>query len=178
MDAARKIIIRANICCRRSVLRAAAAGALAALLPKLSIAYIAAPSKGPVVLAMSDFVPFTADDGETARNITQLVIGDLSRTGRFTLIDSAAAGGKIADSNTVPQFADWRALNAQGLVTGRIGMDGQRLKSEVRVWDVVDGQLWYGSQYFSTPQEWRKAAYVIADSVYKRFTGEASRFAD
>jgi TolB amino-terminal domain len=70
--------------------------------------------------------------------------------------------GKIVDSNTVPQFADWRALDVQGLVAGRIGIDGQRLKSEVRVWDVVDGQLWYGSQFFSAPQEWRKLAHVIA----------------
>jgi TolB protein len=178
MDAARKIISRANICCRRRLLGGAVAGALAILLPKLSIAYIAAPNTGPMVLAVADFVPIAADDGAAARSITQLIIGDLSGTGRFTLIDSAAAGGNIADGNAVPQFADWRALQAQGLVTGRIGMDGQRLKLEMRVWDVAAGQQLSANQYFCAPEEWRKAAHVIADTVYERLTGEASHFAD
>ena len=38
-------------------------------------------------------------------------------------------------------FADWRAINAQALVTGRITRQGDgRLKAEFRLWDVSRGQ--------------------------------------
>jgi TolB protein len=48
---------------------------------------------------------------------------------------------KIASVDAVPRFPDWRTINAQALVTGRITRqpDG-RLKAEFRLWDVLAGQ--------------------------------------
>ena len=53
---------------------------------------------------------------------------------------SAAYIERIANIDALPRFADWRAINAQALVTGRLTRqtDG-RLKAEFRLWDVFSG---------------------------------------
>ena len=50
-------------------------------------------------------------------NIAQVVTADLERSGLFAPIDQRAFINSGAAS-TAPQFANWRAIGAQALVTG------------------------------------------------------------
>jgi TolB protein len=131
----------------------------------------------PMPIALPDFVGGTSGDIEAARNITQVITGDLMRSGLFAPIDPAAYIERIVNSDAVPRFEDWRAINAQALVTGRLTRqpDG-RLKAEFRLWDVLAGQQLTGQQYFTTPDLWRRVAHIIADAVYERLTGEKGYF--
>ena len=61
-----------------------------------------------------------ADDRDVARNVTSIITANLQRSGLFAPIDPAAYIEKIANIDAVPRFPDWRAINAQALVTGRI----------------------------------------------------------
>jgi TolB protein len=131
----------------------------------------------PMPIALPDFVGGTPGDTEAARAVTQIIAGDLKRSGLFAPIDPAAYIERIVNSDAVPRFEDWRTINAQALVTGRLTRqpDG-RLKAEFRLWDVFAGQQLTGQQYFTTPDIWRRVAHIVADSVYERLTGEKGYF--
>ncbi|MGA8293602.1 MAG: Tol-Pal system beta propeller repeat protein TolB [Rhodoplanes sp.] len=131
----------------------------------------------PLPIALPDFVAGSPADFEQARAITQIINADLKRSGLFAPIDPSAYLEKITTIDTVPRFPDWRAINAQGLVTGRITRqpDG-RLKAEFRLWDVVGGAQLTGQQYFTSPDNFRRIAHIIADAIYERLTGEKGYF--
>jgi TolB protein len=128
-------------------------------------------------VALPDFIGVSPTDVETARNVSMIITANLRRSGLFAPIDPAAFIEKITNVDTVPRFPDWRTINAQGLVTGRITRqpDG-RLKAEFRLWDVFAGQQLTGQQYFTTPDNGRRIAHIISDAIYERLTGEKGYF--
>lgn len=130
-----------------------------------------------IPIALPDFIGGTGGDVEVARNVTGIITSNLRRSGLFAPIDPAAYIEKIANADAVPRFPDWRVINAQGLVTGRITRQSDgRLKAEFRLWDVPQGQQLTGQQYFTTPENWRRIAHIISDAIYERLTGEKGYF--
>jgi TolB protein len=131
----------------------------------------------PMPIALPDFVAGTPGDGESAGSVTQIITANLRRCGLFAPIDPAAFIEKIANVDAVPRFPDWRAINAQALVTGRLTRQGDgRLRAEFRLWDVFAGQQQAGQQYFTSPDNWRRIAHIISDAIYERLTGEKGYF--
>src|SRR5579863_9301824 len=132
----------------------------------------------PMPIAIPDFIGGTPRDADTAHAITQIIAADLQRSGLFAPIDPSAYIEKITNFDAVPNFQDWRSINAQALITGRMSQqpDG-RLKAEFRLWDVLSGQqLGNGQQYLTTPDNWRRLAHIISDAVYERVTGNKGYF--
>jgi TolB protein len=131
----------------------------------------------PMPIALPDFISGAPADADTGRNVTAVISNNLQRSGLFAPINPAAFVEKITNSDTVPRFPDWRAINAQALVTGRITRQGDgRLKAEFRLWDVFAGQQLDGKQYFTTPDNWRRISHIISDAIYERLTGEKGYF--
>jgi len=131
----------------------------------------------PVPIALPDFIGGAPGDAEVAHNVTQVITADLRRSGLFAPIDPAAYIEKVVNLDAVPHFADWRTINAQALVTGRLTRQNDgRLKAEFRLWDVFAGQQLIGQQYFTTPDNWRRVSHIISDAIYERLTGEKGYF--
>jgi TolB protein len=131
----------------------------------------------PLPIAIPKFLAGGQDDGDTANAVTQIVTANLQRSGLFAPIDPAAYIERIASVDTVPRFPDWRNVNAQALVTGRIGRQADgRLQAEFRLWDVLAGQQLDGKQYLTTPDNWRRIAHIISDAIYERLTGQGGYF--
>jgi TolB protein len=131
----------------------------------------------PVPIGVPDFIPGTPGDTDAARTVTQIITANLARSGLFAPIDPAAYIEKISNFDAVPRFPDWRAINAQALVVGRITRQGDgRLKAEFRLWDVVAAQQLEGKQYFTTPDNVRRIAHIVSDAIYERLTGENGYF--
>ncbi|MCK0198337.1 Tol-Pal system beta propeller repeat protein TolB [Ancylobacter sp. 6x-1] len=132
----------------------------------------------PLPIAITDFVGGgSAQDAEAGKGVTQIISADLRRSGLFAPIDPAAFVEKITNPDASPRFQDWRVINSQALVTGRMTRqpDG-RVKAEFRLWDVFAGQQLIGQQYFTQPENWRRVAHIIADAIYERLTGEKGYF--
>jgi TolB protein len=129
----------------------------------------------PLPIAIPDFIG-SGSDTELARSIPQVIAADLKRSGLFIPIDPAAYIEKIADINAVPRYADWRAINAAALVTGRIGSDRNGFGVDFRLWDVPAGGHLTAGRYNSTQDNWRRIAHIIADQIYEKMTGEKGYF--
>jgi TolB protein len=165
---------------RHALMLAGAAGALA-LSPRLARAVVRLDvTQGnfqPLPIAIPDFIAGTPSDSAVALGVSQIITGNLKRSGLFAPIDPGAFLEKISSVDAVPRFPDWRAINAQALVTGRITRQADgRLKAEFRLWDVLAGQQLAGQQYFTTPDNWRRIAHIISDAIYERLTGEKGYF--
>ena len=127
----------------------------------------------PIPLAIPDFL----GNAQANRDIAGVVRADLERSGLFKSLPPASFIEKITDINTPPHFADWRTIQAQGLVTGQATMqtDG-RLKVEFRLWDIFGESQMVGLQFTTTPENWRRIAHLVSDAIYERITGEKGYF--
>ncbi len=166
---------------RRRLLLGAGAGALATLAPRHANAVLNVDiNQGnvqPMPIALPDFVGATGNEADVARNVTGIISANLQRSGLFAPINPQAFVEKISNTDAVPRFPDWRVINAQALVTGRVTRQGDgRLRAEFRLWDVFAGQQLAGQQYFSSPDNWRRIAHIISDAIYERLTGEKGYF--
>jgi TolB protein len=132
----------------------------------------------PLPLALPMFVAETEATAAVARDITRLVVADLVGTGLFREIPQSAHIGRIISFDAPLQYADWRAINAQALVTGSVSRQGLgRVNVRFRLFDVVTGQqVGEGLQFTGDENEWRRIAHKVADAVYSRITGESGYF--
>ncbi len=120
---------------------------------------------------------FTGDDPQLAANVADIVQADLERSGLFRPLDRASFLEQLRDVNAAPRFPDWRAIQADALVVGRVAKtaDG-RIGAEFRVWDTVSGKQLAGQRFATAAQNWRRIGHLIADQVYEKLTGEKGYF--
>ena len=127
----------------------------------------------PLPVAITDFL---SGDGIGAQ-ISAIVAADLKRSGLFAPIDKGAFIEKISNPDAAPRFEDWKVINAQALVTGRVTQEADgRLRAQFRLWDTFAGQQLAGEQFFSSKANSRRVAHIIADAIYERLTGEKGYF--
>jgi len=126
----------------------------------------------PLPIAIPDFQGKDPRSAAYGRQVTEVITGDLARSGLFRPIDKQAFIQSPADIGVQPRFGDWRLINAQALVNGlaRVEQDG-RLVVEFRLWDVFAQQQMIGTRYRTAPDNWRVVAHRIADKIYQRITG-------
>ena len=102
----------------------------------------------PLPIAISDIYGENAQEAQIGRDITSVITSDLGRV-----------------------------INAQALVNGTVKLqrDGQ-IRVEVRLWDVFAETQMVGKAFSTVPNNWRRVAHIIADTIYKRITGEDGYF--
>ncbi len=132
----------------------------------------------PLPFAVPDFQAENAGAADMARQIARVVAADLAGTGLFREIPASAYISTITSFSSPVQYADWKAINAQALITGAVATGaGGKLTVKFRVFDVFSqGQLGEGLQFTGSEASWRRMAHKVADAVYSRITGEAGYF--
>ena len=157
---------------RRRFIGGLAAAGLASGTParaELQITLSGADFK-PMPIAIADFT------NETGGNqVSAIVTNNLTRSGIFSPLDKARHPEK-PNFDTAPNFGAWQSAGVQGLVTGRVTKDGNRIKAEFRLWDVATGQQSVGQQYVTDGGAWRRVGHLISDAVYSKVTGEKGFF--
>ena len=131
----------------------------------------------PISLAAPGFFGAPGEAADLAQRIRGVVLADLEGSGLFRAVPPEAFIQQIDDFDSAPRYADWQAINADALLTGRASIESDgRLLVQFRLFDnFAQGQV-EGLQFFADPAEWRRIGHKIADAVYSRLTGEGPYF--
>ncbi len=131
----------------------------------------------PLPFAVPVFQAETGGAETLARDITRVIAEDLSGTGLFREVPQSAFISQITSFQQQVAFPDWRAINAQALITGAVAVNGDQLVVKFRLFDVFSGaELGEGLQFAGTAAGWRRMGHKVADAVYSRITGEGGYF--
>ncbi|HPF79099.1 MAG TPA: Tol-Pal system beta propeller repeat protein TolB, partial [Alphaproteobacteria bacterium] len=139
---------------------------------------VTAGSAQSVPIAVSKFYPQKTEFNDLARDIPAIIAQNLQNSGLFQPLNpNSFIQSPESIEKDQPRFGEWRAINAQALVSGTVTQtsDG-RTRVEFRLWDVFSQQQLTGMAYMTTPQNWRRIAHIISDEIYKRITGESGYF--
>ena len=157
-------------------------------LAALGVAAPAIAQDGPLRIEITDGViepmPFAiaafhdeGGAGELLGQVQRLIAADLTGTGLFREIPASAHISRPAGFDAPVAYEDWKAVNAQALVTGAVRVEGGKVIVKFRLFDVFAGQpLGDGMQFDASTGNWRRAAHKAADQVYSRLTGESPYF--
>ena len=78
----------------------------------------------PMPIAISDFTGKENADNDMGRQMVEVVSANLKRSGLFKPLDRRSFIQDPASAQAAPNFAQWRAVNAQALVTGVLTRTG------------------------------------------------------
>ncbi len=138
----------------------------------------------PLPIAVPAFaatVPAATQAGTTTdlgARVAAVIAADLGSSGLFRPLDPAAYTTTVTAADvTAPQFASWRTLAAQALVTGNVtaNPDGG-ITVGCYAYDVFSSEELARQGFVTTAANWRRAAHKCADLVYSRLTGETGYF--
>jgi TolB protein len=166
---------------RRALLAAGGAAAGSLLLPRNARAVLRLDgtqgTPQPIPIAIPEFMGGQGGGSDVGRLLTSVITNNLKRSGLFLPLDPASFIERVHSFDQAPRFQDWRAINAQALVIGRVSREGDgRFRTEFRLWDVFAGSQLYGQQYFTQPDQIRRIAHIISDAIYERITGDKGYF--
>lgn len=131
----------------------------------------------PLPIAIPDFAGTSAQEAQIGKDIARVVSADLERSGLFKPVDPKAFIQTVASLQVQPRFPDWKAINAEALVQGKLESTGDgRVKVEFRLWDVFAEAYMTGWTLSASPNDWRRLSHKVADAIYKRVTGEDGYF--
>lgn len=132
----------------------------------------------PLPFAAPIFVAENAGATEIAAQLTQVVAADLVNTGLFREIPRAAYIANVTSFASPVQYSDWKAINAQALITGAVSLTSNgQVTVKFRLFDVFSEKpLGDGLQFAGNAGSWRRMAHKVADAVYNRITGESAYF--
>jgi len=131
----------------------------------------------PLPIAVVDFVGAGEQERALGEEIAGIIENNLRSSGLFAPLDEAAFIEEIRNIDLRPRFGDWRVINADALLVGRVSSTGDgRLLASVRLWDTATETQLVGFQFTFLPEASRRVAHQISDRVYERLTGETGYF--
>jgi TolB protein len=131
----------------------------------------------PMPIAIPAFPGQNDQTNQIGKDVTAVISADLERSGLFRPLDPKGFLQQLPSLDVQPRFVDWRTLSAQALVQGVVEpMPNGQVRVSFRLWDVFGGQQMVGQAFSTQPENWRRAAHMVADAIYTAITGESGYF--
>jgi len=131
-------------------------------------------TEGAIPIAV---VPFgwSGMAGGAPENISAIISADLNRSGRFEVLPDSDLVAHPTEGSQV-QFQNWRMVNVDNLVVGKITESGQQYSVQFQLFDVFRGNQIAGYSFNVGRQELRRVAHHISDMIYEKLTGQRGAF--
>lgn len=125
-------------------------------------------------IAVPEFTVVAGTDTALAKLLASVVGNDLTLSGLFSVV---AASGAIPANNPAALEQTWSAFAAAGAhagVHGLLGIRGERLEAEMRLYDLTtpEYRLIAARKFEVAAPQSRRLAHKIADEIVLQFTGE------
>ncbi|NQZ53766.1 MAG: Tol-Pal system beta propeller repeat protein TolB [Piscirickettsiaceae bacterium] len=121
-------------------------------------------------------VPFGQEGFAAPEDISEVILNDLTRSGRFAPLPKQDLISEPHQKSEV-NFKDWRLLRSEGLLIGKVSSaDGETYQVQFQLFDVYKSQQLVGKRYQVPASGLRRLAHQIADQIYQTLTGEIGVF--
>lgn len=121
-------------------------------------------------------VPFGIGAEDLPVDVSAVIAADLRRSGRFAPLPPEDLISQPTEAVEV-NFRDWRLLNVDYLVIGRVTPSVRdEYNIEFQVFDVLRARQLAGYSVPAKKEQMRRAAHYIADIIYEALTGERGAF--
>jgi TolB protein len=131
----------------------------------------------PISISFNDLLHSNNTANKIGYDIIQVTMSDLTGSGLFKTVNSAAFIDKIVGLKNIPEFASWRQINSSLVFAGEITeLEPNKFKLEYKLWDSFSHKLLSANYYIFSANQWRKVSHKIADSIYTSVTGETGYF--
>lgn len=109
-------------------------------------------------------------------DVSGVIANDLRRSGRFAPLPDQDLIARPHDHTQV-RYADWRALNVENLLVGRVRPTGPgAYVIQFQLFDVYKGLQLAGYSVPANNENLRRTAHHVADIVYEALTGQRGAF--
>ncbi|MDY0261352.1 Tol-Pal system beta propeller repeat protein TolB [Syntrophotalea acetylenica] len=141
---------------------------------------IRAPGQQTINVANAELLPLAgpAQPG-IAKELHKVLAVDLDMAGLFRQLDPAAFlddARRPGLTSTQVDFSQWALLGAEILVKGGYHAQGDHIRVEFRLYDVVHRRLLTGRSYVGTRNDLRLMAHKFADQILLNVTGKEGPF--
>lgn len=121
-------------------------------------------------------LPYGEKSSQLHKDILLVVEKDLESSGLFRSANRKAFLSTPEDSQSLPNFDNWRVINISALVTSDSHVSGNKANTSFRLWDVFSTKQIAGKTFSTYKENWRRSAHMIADEIYHNLTGENGYF--
>ena len=144
------------------------------VLHALEVIEILGGKASQIPIAVMPFKSFGAQ--KAIGKINSVIKSDLSRSGLFYALDTR---GVVAAPNSDKEvnFSQWKSLEAQFLIIGRIDfLKKEKVKVSWSLIDVYKKQTVLSGEYVGKEKQIRAIGHKVSDKVYERLTGSKGVF--
>ncbi|QJQ96661.1 MULTISPECIES: Tol-Pal system beta propeller repeat protein TolB [Halomonadaceae] len=120
-------------------------------------------------------VPFAEDGGTLPEDIARIISDNLERSGQFEPLSRSSLIASPTSSDEV-RYGEWRAVDANYLVVGRVSREGSGYRIRFELMDIYGARRMIGEEVTSGSGELRSAAHYISDQIFEAITGIRGAF--
>ena len=131
----------------------------------------------PLPIAIVEFNQENKNEDNYSSKIQNIISNNLGNTGLFKILPSDSFLQSESEVFFQPLFSDWKLIDANFLVSGKVTLENNRLKVNFKLWDVYQEKLVINKNISGVSRsDWRILSHIISNLIYEKITGEKGYF--